>query len=151
MSNWEDAVDTFGIKVSCEALMPFTIRIGNSIAWFVVIFSINNTSDISKLLYVISWAVRRVEFEKILKHHEWYLCQISRSNHAIIVYTTTHKRFVIFTCRYFKLIDWGRVFFGTKAFSRTILSILLEHLMIKLQPKRIKLDVHVMLPCILII
>ncbi|XP_073241882.1 uncharacterized protein [Porites lutea] len=24
MNNWEDAVDTFGIKVSCEALMPFT-------------------------------------------------------------------------------------------------------------------------------
>ena len=30
MNNWEDAVDTFGTKVSCEVLMPFTIRIGNS-------------------------------------------------------------------------------------------------------------------------
>ena len=31
-------------------------------------------SDISKLLYVISRAVRRVKFETILKYHEWYLC-----------------------------------------------------------------------------
>ena len=64
-------------------------------------------SDIwhSKLLYIISWAVKRVKFETILKCHEWYLCQISRTNHAI-VYTTTHRRFVIFTCRYFKL-SWN--------------------------------------------
>ena len=41
------------------------------IAWFVVIFGINTTSDISK-------------FETILKYHKWYLCQISRTNHAII-------------------------------------------------------------------
>jgi len=34
-------------------------------------------SDISKLLYVISRAVRRVKFETILKYHKWYLCQIS--------------------------------------------------------------------------
>ena len=40
------------------------------------------TSDISKLLYVISRAVRRVE--AILKYHEWHLCQISHTNHAII-------------------------------------------------------------------
>lgn len=26
MNNWEDAVNTFGTKVSCEALMPFTIH-----------------------------------------------------------------------------------------------------------------------------
>ena len=40
------------------------------------------TSDISKLLllYVISRAVRRVKFETILKYHEWYLCQITRTN-----------------------------------------------------------------------
>ena len=54
------------------------------IALFVVIFGINTTSDISKLLYVISRAVRRVKFETILKYHEWYLYQISRTNHAII-------------------------------------------------------------------
>ena len=49
-----------------------------------MIFGINTTSDILKLLYVISRAVRRVKFETILKYHEWYLCQISRTNHAII-------------------------------------------------------------------
>ena len=50
----------------------------------VVIFGINPRGDISKLLYVISRAVRRVKFETILKYHEWHLCQISRTNHAII-------------------------------------------------------------------
>ena len=49
-----------------------------------MIFCINTTSDISKLLYVISRAVRRVNFETILKYREWYLWQISRTNHAII-------------------------------------------------------------------
>ena len=44
----------------------------------------NTTSDISQLLYVISQASRRVKFETILKYHKWYLCQISRTNHAII-------------------------------------------------------------------
>ena len=44
----------------------------------------HTTSDISKLLYVISQAVRRVKFETIFKYHEWYLCQISRTNLAII-------------------------------------------------------------------
>ena len=41
-------------------------------------------SDNSKLLHVISRADRRVKFETILKYHEWYLCQTSRTNHAII-------------------------------------------------------------------
>ena len=46
-----------------------------------------------------------MKFETILKCHKWYLCQISRTNHAIInfVYTNARKRFVIFTCGYFKL------------------------------------------------
>ena len=44
---------------------------------FVVIFGINTTSDISKLSYEISRAVRRVKFETILKYLEWYLRQIS--------------------------------------------------------------------------
>ena len=35
------------------------------------------TSDISKLLYVISRAVWREKFQTILKYHEWCLCQIS--------------------------------------------------------------------------
>ena len=60
-------------------------------------------SGISKLLYVISRAVRRVKFETILKYHEWYLCQISRHIMLLFVYTATRKRFVIFTCRYLKL------------------------------------------------
>ena len=54
------------------------------IAWFVVIFGINTSSDISKLLYVISQAAGRVKFETILKCHDWYVRQISRTNHAII-------------------------------------------------------------------
>ena len=72
-------------------------------ARLVEIFDINTSSDISKLLYVISRAVRRLKFETILKYHEWYLCQISRTNYAIICFSTTRKSFVIFTCRYFKL------------------------------------------------
>ena len=61
------------------------ISTGNSIVvWFVVIFGINTGSDVSKLLHLISRAVRRVKFETILKDHEWYLCQISRTDHAII-------------------------------------------------------------------
>ena len=47
-------------------------------------FGINTMSDILKLLYVISLVVRRVKFVTILKYHEWYLCQISHTNHAII-------------------------------------------------------------------
>ena len=71
-----------------------------------MIFGINTTSDIKKLLYVISRAVRQVKFETILKYHEWYLCQISQQILLLFVYTTTCKRFVIFTCRYFKL-SWN--------------------------------------------
>ena len=58
--------------------------------WYVILnlpISIGNSmicSDISKLLYVISRVVRRVKFETILKYHEWYLCQLSRTNHGII-------------------------------------------------------------------
>ena len=36
-----------------------------------MIFGINTSSDISKLLYEISRAVRRVKFETILKYHEF--------------------------------------------------------------------------------
>ena len=45
-----------------------------------MIFGTNTTSDISKLLYVISLAVKRVKFETILKYHKWYLYQISHAN-----------------------------------------------------------------------
>ena len=80
--------------------------ISKVIAWFVVIFGINTTSDISKLFYIISRAVRRVKFETIFKYHKWYLCQISLQIMLLFVYTTTRKGFVIFTCRYFKL-SWN--------------------------------------------
>ena len=60
-----------------------------------MIFDINTTSGISKLLYVISLAVRRVKLETILKYH----VPIT----LLFVYTTTSKRFVILTCRYLKL------------------------------------------------
>ena len=77
-----------------------------------MIFGINTTSDISKLLYVISRAVKRVKFETVLKYHEWYLCQISRTNHASVCLYYPQK-VVIFTCRYFKL-SWN-----TAALSRS--------------------------------
>ena len=50
----------------------------------VVIFGISTKSNVSKLLSVTSQAVRQVKFDTILKYHEWYLCQISHTNHAII-------------------------------------------------------------------
>ena len=64
-------------------------------ARLVVIFGINTTSDISKLLYVISRAVRRLKFETILKYHVQIM--------LLFVYAITRKSFVIFICRYFKL------------------------------------------------
>ena len=54
-------------------------------------------SGISKLLYVIwdNFEISRV-----------YLCQISRTNHAIICLNYYLQKVVIFTCRYFKL-SWN--------------------------------------------
>ena len=52
---------------------------------FVVIFGINATSDISKLLYIISRAVRRVKFEISRVVFLFVkICQISRTNHTNI-------------------------------------------------------------------
>ena len=90
------------IYVSMTTYDTWIISIGN-IAWFVVIFGINTTSDISKLLYVISRAaIRWVKFEAILKYHERYL-QYAKYHLQIVlsfVYTATRERFVVFTCRY---------------------------------------------------
>ena len=72
-----------------------------------MIFGINTSSDISKLLYIISRAVKG----------EWNLRQFWNITSGIygkyhvqimllIVYTTALRRFVIFTCRYFKL-SWN--------------------------------------------
>ena len=105
VTSWQKASNhkfVLNVHVSQRTIIQLVLVI----AWFVMIFVINTTSDISELLYVISWAVRRVKFEKILKYHERYLCQISRQIMLLFVYTTTHKRLVIFTCRYFKL-NWN--------------------------------------------
>ena len=72
-----------------------------------MIFGINTTSDISNLLYVISGAFVWVKFKRILKYHEWYLCQISHTNHAIIYlyyyrYLQKACNFHMYSCRYFK-------------------------------------------------
>ena len=64
----------FSLTVETLLVCNLCVSIGNSMI----------CSDIWKLLYVISRANRRVKFETILKYHEWYLCQISRTNHAII-------------------------------------------------------------------
>ena len=66
-----------------------------------MIFSINTSSDISKLLYVIREICR--QFWNITSGiYAKYHVQIM----LLFVYTTTLKRFVIFTCRYFKL-SWN--------------------------------------------
>ena len=83
----------------------FSICIGNSMICSDIWHKYHEWC-ISKLLYVISRAVRRVKFETILKYHEWYLCQISRTNHAIICLYYYPQRFVIFTCRYF-ILSWN--------------------------------------------
>ena len=64
--------------------ISYQISIGNSVINSDIWLKYHDTSDTWKLLYVISRAVRRVKFETILKYHEWYLCQISHTNHAII-------------------------------------------------------------------
>ena len=53
-----------GIKSVCNKLEPLMTKL--------VQFNGCICSDISKLLYVISRAVRRVKFETILKYHKWY-------------------------------------------------------------------------------
>ena len=47
-----------------------------------------------------------MKFETVLKYHEWFLCQISIQIMLFCVYITAYIRFVIFTCRYFKL-SWN--------------------------------------------
>ena len=54
-------------------------------------------SDISKLLYVISRAIRQVKFETIL--NQFFTSGIYAKYHVqimlLFVYTTTRKRFII--------------------------------------------------------
>ena len=51
-----------------------------------MIFGINTTSNISAVFYI-----NFIKFGAILKYRKWYLCQISRTIHAItfFIYTTT--------------------------------------------------------------
>ena len=75
-------VERFGCIFKSSILLKFIhfqLCISNKKLTLLVI-----SSDISKLLYVISRAVRRVKFATILKYHEWYSCQISSTNRAII-------------------------------------------------------------------
>ena len=60
-------------------------------------------SDISKLLYVISRAVRRVKFVDNFEISQVVFMPNITTNHAIICLYYDAQRFVIFTCRYFKL------------------------------------------------
>ena len=46
----------------------------------------------------------RVKFEAIFEYHEWYLCQISRTNHATIC-LYYYPQTVIFPCRYFNVTE----------------------------------------------
>ena len=80
--------------------MPKCVQV---MARLVEIFGINTTSDISKLLYVISRAVRRLKFEIILKYHEWYLCQISRTNYASICLYYYPQKFCNFHMQIFQI------------------------------------------------
>ena len=56
---------------SCEAKTRQSLRFVSVIAWFVVIFGINSTSDISKLFYMISRAVR-LYYELHVTVREWW-------------------------------------------------------------------------------
>ena len=74
---------------------------------------------ISKLFYIISRPFRRVKFGTILKYHEWYLCQISRTNHAITCLYYNLRNFCNLTpCVYFRPVvslrrraNWFRIKF----------------------------------------
>ena len=72
------------------------------LAWFVVIFGINITSDISKLLYVNLRQFWNISSGIYAKYHLQMM--------LLFVYATTRKGFVIFTstevARYFKL-SWN--------------------------------------------
>ena len=63
-----------------------------------MIFGINTTSDISKLLYANLRQFWNITSGIYAKYHAQIM--------LLFVYTTTHERFVIFTCRYFKL-SWN--------------------------------------------
>ena len=71
-----------------------------------MVFGLNTMSDnYFEMFFIISRAIRRVNFETILKYYGWYFMPRTLYHvqfMLLFVYTTTHKRFVIFTCRYFE-------------------------------------------------
>ena len=79
---------------------PYTITVSPVIVFIICIGNSMICSDISKLIYVIwdNFEISQVVFMSNIKYKSCYI--------ALFVYTTTHKRFVIFTCRYFKL-SWN--------------------------------------------
>ena len=83
-----------------------------------MIFGINITCDISKLVSQISRAFRRVKLRMtISKYHSWYLCQISLQNHATtytnqddLVLDVIHQNYLTYGChsqRFLKFHDFS--------------------------------------------
>ena len=58
------------------------------------------------MLYEISWAIRREKFETFWNIMSGIYAKYHMKLMLLIVYTTTHKKFVIFTYGYFKL-SWN--------------------------------------------
>ena len=88
---------------------------GNGMIWNDI--GINTNGDISKLLYVI-WALINIEIVIRNLRQFWNITSVIYAKYHVqimllFVYTTTRKRFVIFTCSYFKL-SWN-----TTALSRS--------------------------------
>ena len=99
-------ITVIGNKTLCRSVIILVIKQlglplrGRPILFITRMISIGNSMIISDIwlkyhewyfeivtrpVYVVSRAVRRVKFETILKYHEWSLCQISRTTHAIQV------------------------------------------------------------------
>ena len=68
------------------------------IAWLLMIFGINTTSDIFKIVIRNLRQFWNITSGIYAKYHVQIM--------LLFVYITTRKRFVIFTCRYFKL-SWN--------------------------------------------
>ena len=66
-----------------------------------MIFGINTTGDISKI--VVRNYNRNLKFETILNITSGIFMPNITYKSCYYLFTTTRKRFVIFTCRYFKL------------------------------------------------
>ena len=69
-----------------------------------MLFGINTTCNISKLLYLISRAVREWNLKWFWNITSGIFAKYHLQIMLLLIYTTTTpKSFVIFTCRYFKL------------------------------------------------